>query len=196
MFAKIIVNEFYVSIELCDIQMKNFISYLLQDWQANSNTSLKSRLTLLMFRFAQKSSSWLFPGCYLRFIYQIIVEWIFGIDLPWDTQVGCDLQLQHGVALVINHEVVIGSGCILRHSTTIGNKKYVDGRFSPSPIIGNNVEIGANVVILGPIKIGDHAIIGAGSVVIKDVPEGAVVAGNPTKLLKFRDKEMEFSCLS
>ena len=52
------------------------------------------------------------------------------------------------------------------------------------PVIGNNVFIGPNSVILGPIKIGDGAVIGAGSVVLKDIKNNETWAGNPSRRLK------------
>lgn len=168
--------------------MDKFINYILQDWQINKETSLKSRLTLLMFRLNQVSVN--LPGSlkiiavFYRFLYQIVIEWLLGIEIPWDTQIGANLQLQHGLALVVNHETIIGENCILRNSTTIGNKKLADGSFSAAPKIGNNVDIGANVVIIGAITIGDNAVIGAGAVVVKDVPEGAVVVGNPARVIR------------
>lgn len=76
----------------------------------------------------------------------------------------------------------IGDNVKVRNNTTVGNKNF-DERFRP--IIGNNVEIGANCVIIGKIKIGDNVIIGAGSVVVKDVPDNCVVAGNPAKIIKY-----------
>jgi putative colanic acid biosynthesis acetyltransferase WcaB len=121
---------------------------------------------------------------FFRILYQLVAEWVLGVELPWDTQVGPNFQLQHGLGLVVNHETIIGESCILRHSTTIGNKRMTDGSYSSSPKIGNNVEIGSNVVILGSITIGDNAVIGAGSVVVKDVPEGAVVVGNPARVIR------------
>ncbi len=168
--------------------MDNFINYILQDWQINKETSLKSRLTLLMFRVNQSLVN--LPSflrniaIFYRFIYQVVIEWLLGIEIPWDTQIGKNLQLQHGHGLVVNHETQIGENCILRNSTTIGNKKLADGSFSAAPKIGNNVDIGANVVIIGAITVGDNAVIGAGSVVIKDVPEGAVVVGNPARIIR------------
>lgn len=168
--------------------MENYINYILQDWQINKDTSFKSRLSLLMFRLS-KALSYLpkpfsFIAVFYRLFYQILVEWILGIELPWDTQVGKNIKLQHGHGLVVNHETKIGDNCILRNSTTIGNKKLTDGSYSASPKIGNNVDIGANVVIIGAITIGDDAVIGAGSVVVKDVPSGAVVVGNPARIIR------------
>lgn len=168
--------------------MSNFITYILQDWQINKETSLKSRFILLMFRSAQIGAR--LPRTFslfsiaLRVLYQLLAEWVLGVELPWDTQVGPNLKLQHGLALVVNHETIIGANCILRHSTTIGNKKLPDGSYSGSPKIGNNVEIGANVVILGSVTVGDNAVIGAGSVVVKDVPQGAIVVGNPARVIR------------
>jgi putative colanic acid biosynthesis acetyltransferase WcaB len=168
--------------------MKSFIDYIFQDWQINQSTSLKSRLSLMLFRGAQLMSKLpqsitLIGRIYCGF-YQIIVEWFWGVEIPWDTKIGAKLTLQHGYGLVVNHDTVIGDYCILRHSTTIGNKKLADGSYSLAPQIGNYVDIGANTVIIGAIKIGDRAIIGAGSVVVKDVPPGAVVAGNPAKIIR------------
>jgi putative colanic acid biosynthesis acetyltransferase WcaB len=169
--------------------MHKFFAYVLQDWAANDDANAKSRFVVVSFRLAQALSK--LPGPFslifkiYRILYQLIVEWIMGIDLPWDTQVGPKLKLLHAQALVVNHYVVIGSHCILRHSVTIGNKKLGGGY----PKIGNHVEIGASTVILGEITIGDHVTIGAGSIVVKDVPAGATVAGNPAKIIRMRKPE-------
>jgi putative colanic acid biosynthesis acetyltransferase WcaB len=75
--------------------------------------------------------------------------------------------------------VIIGNNCILRHSTTIGNKQSTGQGFTASPVIGNYVDIGSNVCIIGPIRIGDHSIIGCGAIVVKDVAANHVATGNP-----------------
>lgn len=177
--------------------MNSFIKYIFQDWQANKTTSAKARISLLMFRLAQVLGKLPKPFFLIsigyRTIYQLVVEWLLGIELPWDIEyVGPNLKLNHGQALVVYRETIIGANCTLRHSTTLGNKKLADGSYSTSPRIGNNVDIGSNVVIIGPITIGDNAVVGAGSVVVKDVPAGAVVVGNPARVIRILNS-VEFS---
>lgn len=57
------------------------------------------------------------------------------------------------------------------------------------PHIGNNVLLGANVVIIGGIHVGNNVIVGAGSVVVKDIPDNCVVAGNPARVIKYTNYE-------
>lgn len=56
--------------------------------------------------------------------------------------------------------------------------------YRPGDKIGNNVSLGANVTIVGHVHIGDNVVVGAGAVVVKDVPSNCVVAGNPAKIIK------------
>jgi putative colanic acid biosynthesis acetyltransferase WcaB len=87
----------------------------------------------------------------------------------------------------VHEGAVLGTGCTLRQSTTIGAKQLADGTQSASPVLGEGVDVGANAVILGAVRVGDHAVIGAGAVVVKDVPAGAVVAGNPARIIRQRE---------
>jgi putative colanic acid biosynthesis acetyltransferase WcaB len=165
----------------------NFINYLFQDWKANPK-NIKARLVLFLFRLAQlcrRAPKPIVILClpYLIF-YRVFVEWILCIELPWNTKVGAGLKLYHGQGLVVNDHSSIGTGCTLRHNTTIGHKELSDGTFSASPIIGDNVDIGSNTIIIGPVTIGDNVIIGAGSVVVKDLESNGIYAGNPARLIR------------
>jgi len=168
------------------------MDWLFQDWAANQ-ANPKGRLVMAMFRLAyalRHGPRWLLPLTLLYGVfYRVCVEWILGIELPWKTRVGPGLRIDHGHALVINDGTIVGSGCHLRNSTTIGNKLKPDGTYSGSPVIGNGVDVGSNAVILGEITIGDHAVIGAGAVVVHDVPPRAVVAGNPARVLRIQPSE-------
>ena len=86
----------------------------------------------------------------------------------------------HPYSTYINCES-IGEKFIIRNNTTIGNKNNDDNQLA---IIGNNVEIGVNSVIIGKVMIGDNVIIGAGSVVIKNVESNKIVVGNPAHYLR------------
>lgn len=77
----------------------------------------------------------------------------------------------------------IGVNFSCRNNTTIGNK--LDTRPQERPTIGDNVTVGANVVVIGDINIGNNVTIGAGSVVVKDIPDNTIVAGNPAKIIRY-----------
>lgn len=162
------------------------MNHVFQDWRANAGNK-KAQLVLLSFRVAQRIRKsprpiYLLGIPYLVF-YRLTIEWVLGIELPWNTQVGPALRLFHGMGLVVNDQTVIGSNVVLRHATTIGVKETLPFGARAAPIIGDDVDIGAHVVVLGPITIGQGARIGAGSVVVKDVPPGATVVGNPARVI-------------
>ncbi len=164
---------------------------LTQDWACNAE-STKSQVILLAFRAAhrvQGTSS--IPGPLRRGLvlsYKVLTTWLLGVELPPETQVGPQLRLIHPQGIVVNGQTRIGARVILRANSTIGNVMGADGVVSASPVIGDDVELGANVVLVGPLRIGDGARIGAGAVVVGDVPPGAVAVGNPARLLDQGDQ--------
>lgn len=93
-------------------------------------------------------------------------------------------KFPHPVGIVIGMKVKMGMNCEIYQNVTIGTKETADFKNGKYPEIGNNVIIYPNSLIIGNIKIGDNSIIGAGSVVLSDVPPNSVFAGNPAKFLK------------
>ena len=169
----------------------NFFAYLFQDWAANRQ-NFKAQLVLFLFRLVQAFNRFTITKIifYPYFmLYRFWVEWGWGIELPRKLTIGKGLSLYHGQALIVNKSTVIGEYWTLRNSTTIGHKKLADGTFSKCPRIGNHVDIGANVCIIGDITIGDNVIIGAGSIVVKDVPSDCIAVGNPAKILENKSRQ-------
>lgn len=156
---------------------------ILQDWAANRG-NWKSCGALFLYRLAQAIQRQSTPvrllGSPLVAAYVLLVEWMLGIELNVKSRIGPGLRLYHGCGLVIHEAAVIGQGCVLRHCTTLGLKNGPDD----CPVLGDNVDVGCNTVILGRVHIGDRAVIGAGSVVLSDVAAGDVVAGNPAKSIR------------
>ncbi len=97
--------------------------------------------------------------------------------------VGEGLVIQHGFGTRIGCEKM-GKNCQVWQGVTLGKTR--SGLDQPRPIIGDNVKICANAMVLGGITVGDNAIIGAAAVVLKDVPANATVAGNPARIIKQR----------
>jgi len=159
---------------------------ILQDWEANAE-STKSRVILVAFRAAQRAQRGsAMPRVLSRLVvtgYKVLTTWVLGVELPPETRVGPGLRLIHPQGIVVNGQTRIGAGVILRANTTIGNVIGADGTVTASPVIGDRVELGANVVVVGPVQLGDGARVGAGAVVIGDVPSGAVAVGNPARVL-------------
>lgn len=158
---------------------------IFQDVRANRNNP-KGLLVLVLFRIAHLLRTNLLT--FILFLpyficYRILVEWFLCIELPWKTRIGPGFRIDHGQALVVNDRTVFGRGCTVRNGTTIGNKRAKDGSYTRPPIFRDRVDIGANAVIIGPITIGDDCAIGAGAVVVKDMPPGHVAVGNPARIL-------------
>lgn len=105
----------------------------------------------------------------------------YGIEISAETPVGAGLYIGHFGGIHVNQGSVIGNNCNLQQGVTLG--KANRGARAGSPVIGNDVFIGAGAKIIGRIIVGDGAAIGANAVVTKDVPAGAAVAGVPARVV-------------
>ena len=117
----------------------------------------------------------------MTLLYRIMFRWVsrsVGIYLPYTVRVGRRVRLEHfgGMILVAQW---IGDDVTIRQNTTFGIARL--NALQDRPVIGDRVEIGAGAVILGAIRIGDDAVIGANAVVRRDVEPGAVMGGVPAR---------------
>lgn len=144
---------------------------LRQDWCANPD-SLRIRLALVMLRLAQATRErWgrRNPLALLAAVaYHAYATSVAGLELPISATVGPRLTIWHGFGIVINKGSVIGADVKIRQGVTIGD----DGRRPGCPVIEDGVEIGVGASVIGPIRIGRGAKIGAHALVLDDVPAG------------------------
>lgn len=111
--------------------------------------------------------------------------WLF--KPPYNTTIICSKNVEggaiyfsHAYGTILNCEH-IGYGCAFLQNTTFGNKNK-NGKYV-RPYLGNNVIVGANVVVIGDVHIGNNVKIGAGAVVTKSIPDNCVVVGNPARII-------------
>lgn len=103
---------------------------------------------------------------------------VTGADIPLNCQIGGGLLIPHPNGIVIHPAAVIGVNCLILQQVTVG---YRNGGV---PTVGGHVDIGAGAKVLGKIYLGDHALIGANAVVLKDVPSRATAIGVPAILVE------------
>jgi serine acetyltransferase len=159
-----------------------------QDWRGNPH-DCRIRCVLAAFRLAQWADrrAWPVRMCFLPYFwfYRIVVFWIFHIELHWRLEIGEGLRIYHGYCLVIHPATRIGRHVTLRHCVTLGNKKTGS---RAAPVLEDYVDVGSNATILGGATVGRRAVVGAGAVVTKDVPAGAVVVGNPARIIRIESE--------
>lgn len=123
---------------------------------------------------------WLWAGPVLV-VYRALTELVFGYEIPAATAIGKNLFIDHGYGIVINKNSIIGNNVRIKHRVTIGCKTLPNGDQGPSPVIGDNVDIGAGAFVIGDIVVGSCVDIGAGAIVTRDVPDNSVVRCEPAK---------------
>lgn len=111
---------------------------------------------------------------------------VFGLVLPPSVRLGQGVVVDHqGLGTVIHARAEIGDRTVIGPNVTIGGRSGLYG----VPVIGEGVIIGAGARILGPVHVGRNAVIGANVVVVRDVPENAVAAGVPTRLIRINEEK-------
>lgn len=117
----------------------------------------------------------------LSFFVQSRISELYAVDIHPAAKMGCGIFIDHATGIVIGETAEVGDDCSLLHEVNLGGtgKEFGDRH----PKIGKGVLIGAGAKVLGPIRVGDEARIGASSVVLNDVPSRCTVAGVPAKVV-------------
>ena len=104
---------------------------------------------------------------------------MFGVDIHPAARFGHGIMIDHGTGVVVGETAVLGNDIWLLHGVTLGGPGKESGDRHPK--IGDGVMIGANASVLGNIRVHNCAKIGAGSVVVEDVPAHTTVVGVPAR---------------
>jgi serine O-acetyltransferase len=161
------------------------------DWQADlarypRRPWLKEQSiwALAVYRFGRRNDRrppgllhWL--GDRLYWLAFRITETMTGISIPKSVRVGPGLRIYHFGTIFVHGKSVLGANCTLRQGVTIGDK----GDNGPVPVLEDDVDLGAFAQILGGVRVGRGAKVGAMSVVLRDVPPGAVAVGVPARIV-------------
>ena len=146
----------------------------------------------------------LYPGFHIL-VYHRIAHWLYerghfflarwvsqrgrhktGIEIHPGARIGRCLFIDHGMGIVFGETTVIGDNCTIYHGVTLGGTGKDTGKRHPT--LGNNVLIGAGTKVLGPVYIGDNARIGAGSVVLRNLPANCTAVGVPAEVVRINNK--------
>ncbi len=116
----------------------------------------------------------------------LLIFLIYNSKIPYQAKIGRESTFGYGgMGVVIHSKSIIGENCTICQQVTIGGGG--NSRFPGVPVIGNNVYIAKGSIVMGGITIGNNVTIGANAVVTKPVPDNAIVAGVPAKILRIKE---------
>jgi serine O-acetyltransferase len=145
-------------------------------WSWSPSRSLLASLRLHQ-RVAQSKNPWHSVLRKVAVLRHRFWSFVTGCDIPLGCRIGGGLLLPHPNGIVIHCDVVLGPNCLIFQQVTLGSNG------AGVPTIGGQVDFGAGAKVIGPITIGDHALVGANAVVVCDVPAWATAVGVPARVL-------------
>lgn len=172
--------------------MKEIIKKIRSDYHRYTGKGDVPFIRILLYLFFSRNHGFNF-SFWLRLSSKLNIFWPiafimykklshkYNIDIPRQCNIGYGLHLgNHFMCMVINYQTIIGNNVNLNHFLTIGTNNNTPA------VIGDNIYIGPNVCIIENVHIGNGACVGAGSVVVKDVPRNSTVAGVPAKVISYK----------
>lgn len=139
----------------------------------------KGYLAITVYRIAH--SLWQSGRRHLALYFQGVSSEVFGVDIHPAARIGCGIMLDHGTSFVVGETAIIEDDVSILHEVTLGGTGKQTG--DRHPIVRTGVMLGAGAKVLGRVEIGEGAKVGAGSVVLADVPEHVTVAGVPAQVV-------------
>lgn len=121
----------------------------------------------------------------LKFVARMISQitrFFTGIEIHPGAKIGEGFFIDHGMGIVIGETCEIGNNVTLYQDVTLGGTGKDTGKRHPT--IGNDVLIGAGAKVLGPFRVGDGAKVGAGAIVLAEVPDNCTIVGNPGRVVR------------
>lgn len=109
-----------------------------------------------------------------------------GIEIHPGAQIGRRVFIDHGMGVVIGETAIVGDDVVIFHGVTLGGTGKDCGQRHPT--VGNGVLLSAHVQVLGPVKIGAYAKIGAAAVVLTDIPAYATAVGIPARVVRTKNR--------
>ena len=116
-------------------------------------------------------------------------RFLTGIEIHPAAKIGNGVFIDHGAGVVIGETAEIGNDCTIYQGVTLGGTGKDKGKRHPT--LKNGVMVAAGAKILGPFTVGKHAKIGAGSVVLKEVPDNATVVGVPGRVVRIKGERVD-----
>jgi serine O-acetyltransferase len=135
---------------------------------------------LVTTRLRESARKWHVPGA--NHLLRLATTVLYGIEIGSEIELGAGVNFAHTLGTVIGGTSKVGARVKFMGNNTVGTAKD-----NGCPVIEDDVVVGCGARILGPIRIGKGAFIGANAVVLSDVPAGAVVSGIPARVHKRRD---------
>ena len=177
--------------------MKNFIHAIQADIDAafDRDPAANSKIEIILCYpgfhaiFIHRMSHFIFKKG-LKLISRILSHLgrlLTGIEIHPGAEIGAGFFIDHGMGVVIGETSIIGENCTIYHGVTLGGVSLKKEKRHPT--LEDNVLVGVGARILGPHKIGRRSRIGAGSVVISDVPSDCTVVGVPARIVSRFDEE-------
>lgn len=156
--------------------------------EVSANVGLLPKVVVIIYRFGSWANNiQVIPMRIIIYsIYRVIdllfCKLLLNCDVPAKTHIGYGFTIYHPYGVIINSDAVIGRNFTCRAQIVVGNKGT--GINDGSPVIGDNVTLGAGAKLIGPISVGSNCCVGANSVVTHSFPPNRVLVGVPAKALK------------